>query len=218
MPSLEVSQRVQISLRDNEHAVLGRVLLNSYIADIQKDRLFLAAPMLRTQVLTPEPGTWATVWVTGKTAVFVFESRVLENISGERPFLVLEPPEKIIRKQRRQFVRVEYVAPVTVWRLLEDGQADDRVLARGYSCNISGGGIKLIMERSGQNERRVFVEIEGFPLGGLEARVLRSEPCAEGRGKHEWGLEFVGLTEAERDQIIKFTFARQREMRKKGLL
>ncbi len=218
MPPLEISQKVQLNLRDNEHAVLGQVLLNSYIADIQKDRLLLAAPMLRSRVIMPAPGTWVTVWATGKTAVFVFESRVLENIGGDQPFLVLEAPQHIVRKQRRAFVRVEYVAPVMVRRLLDNGQADDQVLARGYSRDISGGGVRIVLGRSGEHEGIILVEIEGLPLGGLEARVIRSESCPEANGKYEWGLEFEGLTEAERDQIIKFTFARQREMRKKGLL
>jgi hypothetical protein len=105
--------------------------------------------------------------------------------------------------QRREFVRVETVAPVEL-ATTEGIKALD-----ACAIDISGGGMllsgteKLDLELDAEVRFRLDVGTDAPPIEG-HARVVRSD----GEGRR--GLVFDEISSADRQRLIRFVFERQR--------
>lgn len=109
--------------------------------------------------------------------------------------------------QRRDYVRVDALVPVTVW------PEPDGAPIETYATNVSGAGFALAGPSTLEVGRRLRFRLrlsdDRPPLEGV-ARVVR-----EGENGSR-GCAFEVIDERGRELIVRFTFDRQREQLKRG--
>ncbi len=83
------------------------------------------------------------------------------------------------------------------------------------TIDISGAGMFMVLSAPldvGQL-LQVTIRFPGFPLGLFKVlgEVVRIEPAAEERGAvYHTGVQFLEMTDAERDRLVAYTFMQQR--------
>lgn len=163
----------------------------------------------------------------GKEGRYVAQTKVLKPPKGPVPVLRLRMPDTWERTQLREFFRVPAVFPARVRVVSEaEGDGDDRLIVvsggtewlTAQTRDISAGGCQLVMRTPMSPGDTVEVDIE-LPEYQLRARgvVRRSDPDPDEPDYFVVGLSFSNLEEESRQQVLRFAFQRQIELRKKGL-
>jgi c-di-GMP-binding flagellar brake protein YcgR len=154
-------------------------------------------------------------------AIYHYHSKVIGE-SGRRVKL-LEISELVFvrREQRREFVRVpvlldiDYALDPPVGRELEWKSA--------VAVDISGGGARIFLAdcpewlEHGETVKAVLpIGPDGDPFE-VSAKIVRIEKPDMSRqhGVHI-GVRFIGLTDKEQTEIVRFVFDRQRELIRKA--
>ena len=94
-----------------------------------------------------------------------------------------------------------------------------------YKCtivDISGGGIRAFSKRQLEKNEMVYVKFTlNFNSGDKEADVLAKVVDSQKNSKDETmfdnRLQFINISEADREEIVKYVFEQQRNMLKKEL-
>lgn len=94
-----------------------------------------------------------------------------------------------------------------------------------YKCtivDISGGGIRVFSKRQLEKNELVYVKFTlNFNSGDKEADVLAKVVDSQKNSKDETmfdsRLQFINISEADREEIVKYVFEQQRNMLKKEL-
>lgn len=143
--------------------------------------------------------------------IFRYSTRIRGRQPVSPPRLVLEWPEPVERIQRRDDVRVEVELPVEVTAHVEGRRLT-------FSCvtsDLSAGGVRLVAPEELPADTPVLLKIRGAPKleVALDGRVLRSGAIAGPPGLSSvWlGVQFRGVSEADRKHLTKFVFDVQRE-------
>jgi c-di-GMP-binding flagellar brake protein YcgR len=162
------------------------------------------------------------VFIHGQSA-YCFDTEVTGRLKQSIPMMKLHFPgdEYMMKIQRRQFVRVETAVDVAIHPL--NGEFEP-FTAR--TADISAGGM-LVQVRSNTNlelEQGLQVKtVIVLPMqsGGinylqLKSRIVRMD---ETEKTHflKYSIQFEEVSPLERQQLLRFTFQRQLELKKKGL-
>jgi c-di-GMP-binding flagellar brake protein YcgR len=195
--------------RRNDRGETEVVYYPSRIEFVNGERLWFAAPQERGTLVPVSIGETLEVYVIGDNEVFFFEGEVQDRVKrGNIAYVVFAMPEKVIRKQRRNYVRFEAVLPV----LLKKAEK----AFPGTTKNISGGGM-LVQLREGRDvfdpkeELLFLLSLDGRDIVG-RAQVVRKD------GPGLYAFQFSEITDRDREDIIKYIFQKQIELRRKGLL
>lgn len=94
-----------------------------------------------------------------------------------------------------------------------------------YKCtivDIIGGGIRVFSKRQLEKNEMVYVKFTlNFNSGDKEADVLAKVVDSQKNSKDETmfdsRLQFINISEADREEIVKYVFEQQRNMLKKEL-
>ncbi|MCS7241138.1 MAG: PilZ domain-containing protein [Candidatus Caldatribacterium sp.] len=195
--------------RRNERGELEVVYYPSRIEFVNEDTLWLAAPQERGTLVPVSPGEVLEVYIVGENEVFFFEGEVKDRVKrGSIAYVVFGMPEKIVRKQRRNYVRFEAILPVLL-------KKEEKAFP-GTTKNISGGGM-LVQLREGRDvfepreELLFLLSLDGRDIVG-RAQVVRKD------GPGLYAFQFSEIADQDRESIIKYIFQKQIELRRKGLL
>lgn len=156
-------------------------------------------------------------FIVNEQTVLMFETEVKGRKLSKIPMIHIHYPgeEGLEKVQRRQFVRVEANTDISIKinegyfpTITEDISAGGcAVLVREGMDLKSGSNISTTIVLPMQTGENQYVEIEG--------KVIR---VWEKSHKKIASVEFVHLTENQRQLILRFCFERQLNLRKKGLL
>lgn len=140
--------------------------------------------------------------------IYVVRAKIAEVVSPSR--LKLVTVQSFSNIQKREYFRVDTELFVKYRREDEDG-AGQPVRAR---VNLSGGGIRFPVNRRFRVRDRLDVQLFFDQFNKLDARCIGQivridEPES---GEIEVALRFVEIKPADRDRIISFCFAQQREV------
>lgn len=99
---------------------------------------------------------------------------------------------------------------------LEKGEPGKRELEVRDTVDISGSGISLLLRENLSRGRLLHLSIifTGSHRGKLDVlgRVARSDSVDDGKEiLYQTGIEFVDLTESEKDLLVKYTFSQHRK-------
>lgn len=94
-----------------------------------------------------------------------------------------------------------------------------------YKCtivDISGGGIRVFSKRQLEKNEMVYVKFTlNFNSGDKEtdvlAKVVDSQKNSKDETMFDSRLQFINISEADREEIVKYVFEQQRNMLKKEL-
>ncbi|MGI5921710.1 MAG: flagellar brake protein, partial [Syntrophomonadaceae bacterium] len=149
-------------------------------------------------------------------STYVFSSPITARKWNKIPLLILKKPQEFTKIQRRGHWRIDVVISVKYRPAGEDTPFLDAL-----TLDISGGGVLMRTENDIEAGQILEMEInlpEREPVF-CQARVIRLLEKKKREGQaNKAALEFHEISEAKRDKIINFIFAKQREWIRKGLL
>lgn len=198
---LKINSRLEIKIDDK--------VFNSTIQDINEDSFFVSMPMEKGNYIKFENNAQVSVYCYWEnTSVYKFDSKVLgREKSGNMPLYKLTLPEKVVRIQRREYVRVKVIAPIEVI-------SNDKKI-RGLLLDLSGGGMKIKTEEKLSKEEIIKIKLKSTEfnkeilINGMIVRVNRRE-----EGKYIYGVRYCNIENKVREKIIQAIFYLMRAQNK----
>lgn len=210
-----LQQRAEIVEYDYEHK--KEYIYQSRIEDIQGDGLYMSEPYLRGFYLPRHYDKEYMVQVPGENCSYLFKTRLLRCVKDPILMWVMAMPQAAVRKQRRDFVRLDIRLDVQVEVLLEEEESLMGFVAS--TKDISGSGMGLLLKNAELLQPDMRVKLT-WMLGdetpvcaeGIVLRII--EPEAE-YDKPVAAIRFDKIDKKQKDQITKFVFRKQIERRRK---
>ncbi|KAA0550283.1 pilus assembly protein PilZ [Bacillus sp. BGMRC 2118] len=153
--------------------------------------------------------------------VYLFETEVKGRTKQQIPMIAISYPgnDHLIRVQRRQYVRVDTPVDVAV-HPIENEFAPFVTI----TSDISAGGAALILPPKVKLNSNTLIDLWiVLPMQSgdyhhlvLRSRVIRVIPGQNGE-RDKMPLEFIEITESQRQLLIRFSFERQLNLKRKGL-
>lgn len=206
---------------------------SSRIEEVMDNELEIAIPSKQGHLLPLPKGTWFLGKIMQCGSMYLFKSKINHvALQQNVPTWTIEKPEEIEKIQRRSYVRMDARLPVSV-KIHVEGENILLIEGKNYSAkelenkvwelntkDISGSGAKIIAKMKIPEETNVSLTFQLPEIGAFYAlaRVIRSELINPELGLYWIGVHFIGLTERERDKIVRFIFKKQVELRKRSLL
>ena len=188
----------------------------SKVESIDKDDLFLIhTPIRKSELIIFPNGTeFAVTYLVEKKGMVKFDAEVIEKVrEGNMIFTRIKRTGDIVENQRRQFFRIESNFDVSLKK------QDSEEIEQTSSVDISAGGIKVYTDQKvelGDIIDTTFL-LDGVKMY-IETKVVKRVRKDNSRNRWEISLEFLNLSEKEREHIIRFVFEKEREMIKKEFL
>lgn len=202
---------VELFVLEGEH--VGNYLTR--IEEVGERILIVGALFNHGEVVPLREGTKVRLTFWDEAAAYSFEGKIMQRIAVPIPMLVLELPDSVVKVQRRNYVRVPALYPVSFRSVTKKGLSD---LQKGMMLDLSGGGLRFLTKEPVENKSLLYVFLT-LPKGDLQTpvRVCRAEKIEDSKN-YRVSVEFHDISERERDQIIRCVFDIQRSMRKRGLV
>jgi c-di-GMP-binding flagellar brake protein YcgR len=194
------------------------------IEEVRGDYLIVGTPMQRREYVKLPIGQKLLLSVIRRNNPYFFETAIVgeEWGDGGQQHTLLRRPADNAGIAMREHVRV----PVTIsdgqfWWELSNQKFGPTT--NGQLVDISAGGTQVVTRTGLPVGLRILARFTlSRQLGHLmiDARVLRDYERTSDVGvtSHRAHLQFVDLTDKDRDRLIKFVFQRERELRQKGVL
>ncbi|KSU63489.1 pilus assembly protein PilZ [[Bacillus] enclensis] len=155
-------------------------------------------------------------FVYNEQTVLMFESEVLGRKISKIPMVHIHYPgeDKLVKVQRRQYVRVETNADISLYYGDEYHPAVTEDISAG-GCAVRMNGIEI--EQGARISMIIVLTMQTGECHYLEimGSLIR---VWERNNKKIASIQFLNLSETQRQVIMRFCFEKQLELRKKGLL
>lgn len=202
----------------------------SKVNDVLSDeRLEIIMPMEKTKIiLLPVDGEYEICFYA-KNSVFVCKARVVDRYKADGFYLLLFELISDLRKnQRREFYRFNCIIKMKNRALSEE--ESERLQSGVYEIDmsvplnesvivdISGGGMRFISEEKYEEGTYMYVDYALFN-GAMDknyeliGKVLTAKEIENKRGQFEYRLQYVNISNKEREEIIRYIFEEERKNR-----
>ena len=203
--------------------VLDRSLSEAYSTFVEfmtPQVLCLATPIAGGRPVAFSPGQPVRVEYNCKGARLWFVTRVIDSVEDRVPLLRLEVPgpADVRRFPGRDFFRQEASLDLT-FRVLSSPEPSlvSGTVYESRTRDISASGAQILCPDQYPAGTRLdmHLDLKGTALH-LLGEVIRSVQPA---GRERWwvGVRFLGLTDRERDQIVRCIYQIQQDLRRRGL-
>ena len=198
---------------------------------ISEDRLEIVMPMEKTKlILLPVDGEFE-IRFYAKSGVFLCDARVVDRYKSDGIYLLqFELTSNLRKNQRREFYRYNCVLNMGSRELKEEeisAMDHNQVkLERGLPLqqsvivDISGGGIRFVSGYKYEQGTMIYLTYTLF-LNGLEksyeltGKVLKVKELENKKGLFEHRVQYVGIDNRDREEIIRYIFEEERKSRQK---
>lgn len=217
------------------------------IEDVSGDMLLVDRPSLLTGDALFQVGATYVAWFIKEDSAYTFNGRVISKVEGDLDTYWVSKPASVDRNQRRRFYRISDDSPVTIIpvdHLARQDQVEAEMkVFEGIVMNISGNGM-LVRSKLDANigakvllSPRIKALKREFYLCGV---IRRREKDTERQNIFHYGIEFFTIdeirqlfssfpvnrlpqpyltfNEQQRTLLLNHIFARQLEMKKRGLI
>lgn len=190
---LKINGRLEIKIDD--------VLFNSTIQDVKEDSFLISMPMMKESYVKFENNEKLSIYYYFEnTSLYKFESTVLgREKCGNMPLYKLTLPKEVVKIQRREYVRVNIMAPVEIIK--------DNKKINGLLLDLSGGGMRIKTEEKLSKEEILEIKLKSsefsneININGVVVRVNKDE-----EGKYVYGIRYYRIEEKVRENIIQTIF------------
>lgn len=201
---------VELILHDGDYK--GKY--HTRVDEVGEHIISVTAPYHQGEVIALRVGTVLEVAYYDEVSAYSFDTKIKQRIAVPIPIFVLDFPEQIRKVQRRNFVRIPAIYPVTFRMVTKEGLSD---LKDGNMLDISGGGMRFKTVEKLENNSLLYAQLK-LPSGELNTPVrVRRVQKIEDKNAYSISAEFYEISERDRDRVIRCVFELQRTMRKKGL-
>ena len=227
----------RIELKSNADTWLQRNEENrSYVSEVydivSEDRIDVMMPMEQGKlILLPVNGEYNVAFYSQK-GLYQCNARVADRYRTNNMYILsMDLTSSLQKLQRREYYRLSCAVEMKS-RLLSEYEnmalksnpafvpnpAEE--MRKAIIVNISGGGVRFVSTDHYEAEDRIYVS---FPLrlaGGdhefrVTGKVLKVEPLENRDGLFEHRVQFLKISDSEREDIIHYIFEEERKIRKK---
>ena len=214
---LKIGQLVHIEITDYRGSTQR---YPSRIENISNEKITLASPMKNRIPIYVNIGSEVSIWFWDSVAIYTFNSVSISNDNEGVALFTINSPEKIERVQNRDYVRVQTNIDVAVRSTTRD---DEEILVNCKTRDLSGGGMMLVLTKHLhlKKDPEVYLEFEldGERIQSMGLIVWNDwELDSEGIERNILGVKFTTVTESNRQNIVRYVYKKQIELRRKGLL
>lgn len=190
----------------------------SLIAEVDTDSLSITVPFRQGGQLAFDRGSKLRVEFAVKDAIYSFEATVIDRKkSNQVPLLVINRPAMFSRRQRRDFVRLPLLLPVSFRVLASNNDSSNPKISEvitGKTVDISGGGLQVACSTRVNRNDKILLSLrpeDGNPQSlSLSGTVSWVDEDVYTRTVR-FGLNFSEIKELEQERIIKFIFSKMRQ-------
>ena len=197
------------------------------------DRVEIMMPMEKTKlILLPVDGVYDLCFYTQK-GLYQCYARIYDRYKSNNVYVIaLELTSNLRKHQRREYFRFSTVIDMRI-RELKKEEIDSLQtvkpvivpglpLRRGLICDISGGGMRVITDTLFEEDKYVYgsfnININGkikeFETTG---KVLKAQDLVNRPGEYEHRIQFINMSNDDREEIIKYIFEEERRLRRRSM-
>ncbi|MFZ7104615.1 MAG: flagellar brake protein [Peptococcaceae bacterium] len=191
------------------------------VEDLNEDGFVIGMPIEKGILVPLYPDSTVIVWHWDNSASYAYYCKVKTRIFEPIPLVFLDWPHQVKKVQRRNFVRI----PINITiehKLVVKGEAQtqDNKFIKSLTRDLSGGGTQFISKIKYNKGDILEIKLHLYDdLVCAKARVMWVfNEISNDTERFLVGIKFMDISEKTRDSIIKFVFAKQRELIKKGVL
>jgi len=208
---IRINQNIRVARPDSKDDWYA-----SSVQDINEREFCISIPVKESRPLVLRKGDLVRVsFITDRTRYeFITKTRGrrVDNI----PLFVLDLPEEYTRVQLRDFVRVPVTMAVDYARIPVEGE--EPVFVKADSLDLSGGGIRLLVNDDLAAETRLIIRFT-IPLktGPEEIEVVGKvvRTWADERTKlRQAAIKFVKINHRQEDLITRYLINKMSEQRR----
>lgn len=198
----------------------------SKVCDVREDgTVEIYMPMEGTKLILLQTDSEYSVFFYSENSMYQAEVRVAERYKSGNMFIVLvELTGELKKKQRRDYYRLNCSIDMRDRPLTEEERAliggGRAVMEMGRIpfdqsriADISGGGLRFTASHRYEVDNWIFCRFVLDSEHIVCARVLSCEPVENRIGEYMHRAEYVGMKQSERERIIRYIFAQEREIR-----
>ena len=202
---------VEVVVREGEYE--GRY--RTKIEELGKRIISIGVPIADGQFVPLREGTSLEIFFNDEHTAYSFVSQIIRRISVPIPTFIIEYPTKIVKVQRRRFVRVQVFKHFKYLVIDKDGVSEEKTALMN---DISGGGLRFQAQEYLEPKTLLMLKLSlGDNKLDIPALVIRSEK-EEDTDNYIISTSFKDISEKTRDKIIGYVFDIQRDMIRKGLV
>lgn len=205
----------------------------STVYDVYEDgRIGIVMPTEQTKLVLISVGTRLEAYFLSQGGMYNADIRVTERKKvGNTYILIAELLTKLKKYQRREYYRFSCIIEGKVRELT---QAEEEELAKnprmqleegemipGVIVDISGGGLRFISKKPFTQGKTVTLHFT-LMINGSEkelspkAKIITSTVLENRQNDYENRVKFLYMSNAAREEIIKYIFDEERKNRKNG--
>lgn len=181
----------------------------------------VAAPMEDGVTVPLRVGQRIGVVVRKNPFAYRFETNILERASGRIPTITITTPPRVLRYQRREYLRVSVRFPAQVQLRMSGARGGPRVrMLEGRVVSLSGSGIGLEIDMLVRKLRFLSVTF-ALPDGQAghitaECQAVAQSMRASRGGGHVFGAQFTQISRRDRERIVRYVRTVERLSRKRA--
>lgn len=214
-----------------EKEIYKKVYQSKVFDVIDEDRLEITMPMEKTKLVLLPVDAEYDVYFYAKTGLFQCFARIIDRYKSNNVYiLVLELLTNLRKFQRREYYRFSCALEMDARPLEEEEleaieKKEDYLvpglpLQRSVVVDISGGGIRFVANHMYEVGTLMYCKYQLVINGkvkdyNLIGRVLNCYQVDNRPGDYEHRLQYVNITENEREEIIRYIFEEERKHRKR---
>ena len=215
LEDLEVNDNIEIEIKKGYY----KGQYQSRISDKKEGKLYVLIPYNDGNLVPIGMGVDVQVLIASDSAAYKFNSTVLNRIKKPVPQLILEGPdqEDFIKIQRRKYFRLDVKRKVFYRRVNKDWEPEEKEFTESTTIDISGGGIKMVLNEDLPNNIFIELMLEIPAIEGIKiiSKTVRKYELPDGKAI---GVEFLDINHRSRDALMGWLFDYQRKLRRKGLI
>lgn len=185
----------------------------SKVEDIISDRIVLGMPIKEGRTFFVGLDEKINIYFPQKGSFYCLEGLIEDKKYDPIPVITIYPTCVPYKKQKRSYFRLK----ISLETYVKLPDSDDWI--KVYTRDISAGGAKFSyssLVKEGSIIEIMFPDIS--PEMSLMSRVLRTEKnCERHTNIYDIVIQFIEIDESTCDKIVKFVFAKQRELMEKGV-
>jgi c-di-GMP-binding flagellar brake protein YcgR len=213
--NLKAGDRVTITEGDGEYTYSSIVHEKKIDSTITVYMPYEAKGLLRIRL-----GSMVEVVFAAEDAQYRFDASIKAIYEVDRvKYLDIMPVSELRRVQRRQFYRLKITLDVYIRLLEQEGSPQDDGWKKTFTEDISGDGMRLKSFEAIPDGSLLdcMIRLRDRQIIRLQGRVLEVFEAEDEILPYRLRIEIQGISEQIQNEIIRFIFDRQREMRAKML-
>ncbi len=232
---MDIKQFFRENMQVEVYEHQSEMFYKSIIQEVNDDQIAIGIPMKKQDSMMLYEDEVRLFRVPSGDGIYYFESRVLgRKKSNNIPLYLISWPEKVDRKQRREFFRFSCSFDLHYWIIQKSNeqqkdlgfnprQPAEKIIQylgkpqKALTTDLSGGGLQMALEKRIPVETllaiKVFIRSKKVEEDlVVKGKVVRADEQVVSKGKlYRHGIQFVDLNMAMREKIIQLVFTLSRE-------